>query len=113
MSDIDLAEAVEAAARARWNRAPMSAQHSWEAMPEAFRVRIRGTVAAADITAALSNIERQVREQVAQEIEAEAARRRRDADEYAAARGGTRDPHQDSIRAGFSLAARIARGDHS
>ena len=101
MSDIDLAEAVEAAARARWNRAPMSAQHSWEAMPEAFRVRIRGTVAAADITAAFSNIERQVREQVAREIEAECSQVLTD------------DGSGRIESAALTHAARIARGEHS
>ena len=99
MSDIDLTEAVEAGSDI------LQAQGFFPS-PAVRELVTRGIV-----TAALPHIQRQVREQVAREIETEAARRRRDADEYAAAGGGARDPHQDSIRAGFSLAARIARGD--
>ena len=77
----------------------MSAQHSWEAMPEAFRVRIRGTVAAADITAALSNIERQVRAQLSEELQQIASDR-------------SYDSHEDVTEA-YLTAARIVRGDHS
>ena len=99
MTGIDLGEAVEAGSEI------LRAQGFFPS-PAVRELVTRGIV-----TAALPHIQRQVREQVAREIETEAARRRRDADEYAAARGGTRDPHQDSIRAGFSLAASIARGD--
>jgi len=108
MSDIDLAEAVEAAARDRAER--QNGRGSWATADGYVRYAwLEGVYR--EVNAAAPHIERQVREQVAREIETEAARRRRDADEYAAARGGTRDPHQDSIRAGFSLAASIARGD--
>lgn len=105
MSDIDLTEAIDAAYDATvLERVPVA--YSGNEHTEYFEGLYRNA-----ITAALPHIERQVREQVAREIEAEADRRRRDADETASARGGTRDPHQDSIRAGFTFAARIARGD--
>jgi len=96
MSDIDLTEAVEAGRLAR--------------RTAYFEGRTADQGALAAVTAAAPLIEAAVRAQVAQEIEAEANKRRREADETAAVRGGMRDPHQDSIRAGIALAARIARG---
>lgn len=110
MGDIDLTEAARAIRAAQASRTDDQARLArwWD---EGFTSPEDVETVTRQARAALPHIERQVREQVAREIEAEAARRRRDADEYAAARGGTRDPHQDSIRAGFSLAARIARGE--
>jgi len=103
MSAVDLTEAV---ARARWERTTLATRRAWSDLPQGFRDRMRDDVKEADIGV----IEAAVRAQVAQEIEAEANKRRREADETAAVRGGMRDPHQDSIRAGIALAARIARG---
>lgn len=55
--------------------------------------------------------DRELREQVAREIEAAAKARRTSADATAAARGGRRDVHADAVRLGLSEAVHIARGE--
>lgn len=65
------------------------------------------------VRAALPLIEAAVREQITRDIEAEAAVRRANADDIAAARGGVRDVHSDALRMGVGYAARIARGEQS
>jgi len=92
MSDIDLTEAVDAAAAGVLNRQVVSDK----GQPLSARA-----YAHAAVTAALPHIARQVREQVAREIEAECSQVLTD------------DGSGRIESAALTHAARIARGDHS
>lgn len=96
MSDIDLTEAARAirAAQASHPEDQERLARWWDeglTSPEDVEIATRQALAA------LPHIERQIREQVAREIEAEAHRRRGE--------------HTSSFVAGMVTAARIARGD--
>lgn len=99
MAELDLTEAIEAGTAA-W----LSDMGNWRSAEGRVEVML---------TAAAPIIARQVREQVAAEIEAESAVRKRWANEASAARGGVRSHHDDGVRFGLDEAARIARGGAS
>lgn len=68
--DLDLTEAVEAAGRARWERTPLAGRLAWDDLRPAMRHKVLESVALDDLAAAAPLIERQVREQIARDIEA-------------------------------------------
>lgn len=67
--DLDLTEAVEAAGRARWERTPLAGRLAWDDLRPAMRHKVLESVALDDLAAAAPLIERQVREQIARDIE--------------------------------------------
>ena len=99
MSDIDLTEAIEAGARAEGDHSLRGAGFDGftPGSQHGFRLTARRI-----LTAALPYIARQIREQVAREIEATDAR---------LAAQGWDDPYTRRRRDGLAEAAEIARGD--
>lgn len=110
MTDIDLTSVVEAAARGAYEDAPGEGP-AWDDLPQVYRHQVRETVLPF-VTHAAPLIARQVREQVAREIQTlltdEATRGPsvcEDADEGWC--------HRDSAVTVLARAARIARGEAS
>lgn len=109
MSDLDLTEALDAAARAQYERQYPNTALPWDVMP-AMNRHVAREMFLPPIAAAAPIIEAQVREQVAQAIEAEAHRHRCVVGE-SPFEGGTWSAGNDrGIGYGLDLAARIARG---
>jgi len=104
MSDIDLTEAVEAAAR---DRAERQNGPGWWATADGYVKHVWREGVYQEVTAALPHIQRQVREQVAEEIN-------EDRDLYARIETLCEQIDNPSILADKIqdvIAARIARGD--
>lgn len=98
MSNIDLTEAVEAAARGWFEDAPFAPP--WDVLADGVKHRAHETMLPG-VAAAAPVVEAAVRAQIASEIELRA---------YGPG-GSVVDAHSAGVREGLLLAATIARGD--